>query len=52
MVLCADRMTPCHIGSYQFKNGEYLYQVYPDGHLEVTHGDKVILSEQGKWKSE
>ncbi len=49
MVMCADRVTPCHIGYYEFRNGPYTYLVYPQGFLEVRRGKQVLLSEQGKW---
>ncbi len=49
MVMCADRVTPCHIGYYEFRNGAYTYLVYPQGFLEVHRGKQVLLSEQGEW---
>ena len=49
MVMCADQVTPCHIGYYEFRNGAYTYLVYPHGFLEVRRGKQVLLSEQGKW---
>jgi len=49
MVMCADRVTPCDTGYYEFRNGPYTYLVYPQGFLEVHRGKQVILSEQGEW---
>lgn len=49
MVMCADRVTPCHVGYYEFRNGPYTYLVYPQGFLEVHRGKQVILSENGEW---
>lgn len=49
MVMCADGVTPCHVGYYVFRNGQYTYLVYPQGFLEVHRGQKTILSESGEW---
>lgn len=50
MVMCADRVTPCHVDVYEFKNGAYLYSLYPDGNLVVTKNGHVIINEIGKWQ--
>ncbi len=49
MVMCADGVTPCHIGNYTFNNGAVVYSVYPDGTLTVTEGSKELLNETGEW---
>jgi len=49
MVMCADRKTPCHFESYQFKNGDVTYGVYPNGILTITKGNRVALKEAGQW---
>lgn len=49
MVMCADGVTPCHIGDYQFHSGPYLYSVYPDGRLVVTRDDKILVDQSGAW---
>lgn len=49
MVKCADGVTPCHIGYYEFHSDPYTYLVYPDGTLKVLQGKNVIVSEKGKW---
>ena len=50
MHLCADGITPCHHLGYEFHHLGLVYFVSDDGLLTVTHKDKVILSEQGRWQ--
>ncbi len=50
MVKCADGVTPCHVGRYEFTNSDTHYYVYPSGQLEVVKAQKVLVSEQGEWQ--
>ncbi|MCW7764677.1 hypothetical protein [Photorhabdus luminescens] len=39
----------CDLYGYEFINSDTIYTIYLDGILEITRGDKLILSEIGKW---
>ncbi|BAZ41109.1 hypothetical protein NIES4101_70710 [Calothrix sp. NIES-4101] len=43
----ADGVTPSRFLGYQFRNGQYIYQVTADNRLLVYNGKKLILQEQG-----
>ena len=47
--LCADRVTPCHFLGYEFRNHNYRYIVTDGGLLKVYQGEKLLVSQQGKW---
>lgn len=49
MQLCADGVTPCHSLGYEFTNGPTRYLVSEGGQLTVQQGNKVLLSETGRW---
>ncbi|CAH0533230.1 hypothetical protein VST7929_01094 [Vibrio stylophorae] len=42
--------TPSQFLGYQFTHGNVTYRVSESGVLTVTQGEKVLLSEQGKWE--
>ena len=50
MVNCADGVTPCHLGRYEFTNGDTSYYVYPSGNLQVMKAEKLLVSEDGEWQ--
>ena len=50
MAACKDGVTPCHMIMYRFCNGQYEYDVYPEGNLTVRRGNKELVSENGEWK--
>jgi hypothetical protein len=47
--LCADGVTPCQFLGYEFQNQNYRYVVTDGGLLRVYQGEKLLLSQQGKW---
>jgi hypothetical protein len=50
MVMCADGVTPCHLGYYEFTSGAFRYSVFPNGRLTVEKGGKLQLTESGNWQ--
>ncbi|TDB52311.1 hypothetical protein [Photorhabdus khanii] len=42
----------CNLYGYEFVNGDTVYTIYLDGILEITRGNKLLLSEVGKWNSQ
>ena len=49
MHMCPDLVTPCSHAGYEFKNGNVVYRVTPDGALVVSRRSKVLLEEKGTW---
>ncbi|TWO71450.1 hypothetical protein FN976_11075 [Caenimonas sedimenti] len=47
--MAADGVTPNRFLGYEFRNSGTVYRVMQEGHLEVKQGQKVLVSEQGKW---
>ena len=45
----ADGVTPSRFLGYEFRNGSTVYRVSEEGVLDVRQGDKVLVSERGKW---
>lgn len=50
MVLCADGVSPCHLGFFEFISGQFRYRVFSDGQLTVEKNRKVLLDESGSWQ--
>jgi hypothetical protein len=50
MVMCADGVTPCHVGFYRLKGAGREYLLYPTGELFVKRHGRLLLSESGSWK--
>lgn len=48
--VCGDG-TLCQWTGYEFVNGQFTYSVYVGGVLMVRRGEKVLLREEGIWKS-
>ncbi|OWO79234.1 hypothetical protein B5C26_22000 [Photorhabdus luminescens] len=42
----------CNLYGYEFINRGTTYTIYLDGILEITQGNKLLLSEVGKWNSQ
>ena len=47
--LGADGVTPSRFLGYEFRNGNTVYRVSQEGVLDVRQGEKVVVSEKGKW---
>lgn len=47
--MAADGVTPARFLGYEFRNGNAIYRVTEDGHLEVKQGSKTLVSEKGSW---
>jgi hypothetical protein len=45
-----DGITPSRFLGYRFVNGDVTYFISSDGELLVTHGEKILVREKGKWK--
>jgi hypothetical protein len=45
-----DGVTPGRFQGYTFRSGRVHYTVYADGRLEVTEGNKTLVSQRGEWK--
>lgn len=45
----ADGVTPSRFLGYEFRNGSTVYRVSEEGVLDVRQGEKVVVSERGKW---
>lgn len=50
MGMCADGKTPCRALGYEFKHGNYVYQVTEEGRFTIYQGKRVMADETGKWK--
>ncbi|MBS9435373.1 hypothetical protein [Photorhabdus hainanensis] len=42
----------CNLYGYEFMNRGTTYTIYLDGILEITQGNKLLLSEVGKWHAQ
>lgn len=49
MVKCADRVTPCHVGFYDFDSPGIVARAYPDGTLELELPGSKVINEHGTW---
>lgn len=49
IVRCADGVTPCHVGAYEFESGDVSVRATPDGQLELRRADGIVERAHGQW---